>query len=145
MNNYRDFQPGAPQQHNDITHGTTEGQTDVAQVHAYKDTKASPKANLCNTKQTCEDSARGESGGSSAAPAYSPEEENELFSSEYVDKLVASFWSKVDQKIETAVSQYQSNPQGGQQTTTQDSAQTTTEDKPGGETNLRITIFRKMK
>ena len=136
MNHYRDFLPGTPQQHNDIIHGTTEGQTEVAQVRTYRETKASPKSNPSNTTQTGEDSPRRESGAHSAAQAYSPEEENELFSTEYVDKLVASFWSKVDQKIETAVSQYQSSPQGGQQTNTQDNAHTKTEDKHSGETNL---------
>lgn len=121
-----------------------EGQT-VAQIHTCRDTKASPKSNPSNTKQTVENSPSRESGASSAVPAYSPGEENELFSTEYVDKLVASFWSKVDQKIETAVSQYQSSPQGGQQTNTQDNAQAKTEDKHSGETNLGITIFLKIK
>ena len=46
-----------------------------------------------------------------------------MFSPDYVDKLVASFWTKVDQKIEQAVSHYQASPQAGQQSNTCDNAQ----------------------
>lgn len=54
--------------------------------------------------------------------AHTPEEQTELFSPDYVDKLVASFWTKVDQKIEQAVSHYQASPQGGQQINTRENA-----------------------
>ena len=57
---------------------------------------------------------------------HSPEDDNELFSADYVEKLVASFWSKVDKKIETAVSQYRTCPQAGQQYTSQENAQADT-------------------
>lgn len=132
FNNFRDFLPETPQRHNEITPGTPEGYSDDSQVHSPRDDKASPKSTPSYTQHTAEESA-----ASPTARAYSPKEENELFSAEYVDKLVASFWSKVDQKIETAVSQYQSSPQAGQQTNTQDNAQTKTtetEDKQNGKT-----------
>ena len=72
--------------------------------------------------------------------AHTPEEETELFSTEYVDKLVASFWTKVDQKIEKAVSHYQESPQAGQQSNTRDNAHTQEaekEDENNGKKTLR--------
>lgn len=60
------------------------------------------------------------------AQDHSPEDDNELFSADYVEKLVASFWSKVDKKIETVVSQYHTSPQAGQQYTSQENAQADT-------------------
>ena len=60
------------------------------------------------------------------AQDHSPEDDNELFSADYVEKLVASFWSKVDKKIETVVSQYHTSPQAGQQYISQENAQADT-------------------
>ncbi|XP_044179985.1 uncharacterized protein LOC114954405 isoform X2 [Acropora millepora] len=82
-----------------------------------------------NSNPTDKESPQNESDAPSAAGYHPPEEENELFSTEYVDKLVASFWSKVDQKIETAVSHYQSSPQADQQTNVDNDAQTETPEK----------------
>lgn len=61
------------------------------------------------------------------AQDHSPEDDNELFSADYVEKLVASFWSKVDKKIETVVSQYHTSPQAGQQYTSQNAQADTNE------------------
>ena len=139
-NNYRDAPPETPQKHNETTPETTEVYTDDTQAHNSRDAKASPKSTPSNTKHTREGDPGEESGGSPAARAYSPGEENELFSTEYVDKLVASFWSKVDRKIETVVSQYHSSPQAGQQANIQENAQTKTtetEDKENGKTRIK--------
>lgn len=84
---------------------------------------------LPNSNPTDKESPQKESDAPSAARYHSPEEENELFSTDYVDKLVASFWSKVDQKIETAVSHYQSSPQADRQTNVDNDAQTETTEK----------------
>ena len=62
-----------------------------------------------------------------------------MFSTDYVDKLVASFWTKVDQKIEQAVSHYQASPQAGQQSNTRDNAHTQeaeTEDESNGKKRI---------
>lgn len=98
-----------------------------------------------NSNPTHTESAQEESDAPSAAGYHSQEEENELFSTEYVDKLVASFWSKVDQKIETAVSQYQSSPQANRQTNADNDAQTETTKRENAQDgkpskNLRTTI-----
>lgn len=138
--NSRNYLLGTTQKHSEISQATKEGHEDEAQVHTSRNEKSSPKTSTTNTKQTPEVSTGGECGASSTAQAYSPEEENELFSSEYVDKLVASFWSKVDQKIETAVSQYQSSPKAGEQTTTQHNAHTDTT-KTEDEQNGKIKAF----
>ena len=57
---------------------------------------------------------------------------------------MASFWSKVDQKIETAVSHYQSSPQADRQTNVDNDAQTETEKEHAREgkpdKNVRATI-----
>ena len=73
---------------------------------------------------TCEVLPTGATTATTSTQAHTPEEDTELFSTEYVDKLVASFWTKVDQKIEQAVSHYQSSPQAGQQSNTSDNAHT---------------------
>ena len=76
--------------------------------------------------------------------AHTPEEETELFSTEYVDKLVASFWTKVDQKIEQAVSHYQASPQAGQESNARDNAHTQeaqTENESNGKTNISDANF----
>ena len=86
----------------------------------------------------------GETATSPGARAHSPEEESQLFSSEYVDKLVASFWTKVDQKIEQAVCHYQASPQAGQQSNAQDNVQTQdtdTEDENKGKKNFICFIW----
>ena len=44
------------------------------------------------------------------------EEDDELFSPAHVDQLVASFWSKVNQKIEAAISSKQESQQADQRT-----------------------------
>ena len=95
-----------------------------AQEPSSRDVRPPP-----NSNPTDKESPQKESDAPSAAGYHPPEEENELFSTEYVDKLVASFWSKVDQKIETAVSHYQSSPQADQQTNVDNDAQTETPEK----------------
>ena len=64
-----------------------------------------------------------------------------MFSAEYVDKLVASFWTKVDQKIEQAVSHYQASPQAGQQSNAQDNAQTQDTDAEDENKGKKKTLF----
>ncbi|KAK2573532.1 Voltage-gated hydrogen channel 1 [Acropora cervicornis] len=95
-----------------------------AQEPSSRDVRPRP-----NSNPTDKESPQHESDAPSAAGYHPPEEENELFSTEYVDKLVASFWSKVDQKIETAVSHYQSSPQADRQTNVDNDAQTATNEK----------------
>lgn len=95
-----------------------------AQEPSSRDVRPPP-----NSNPTDKESPQKESDAPSAAGYHPPEEENELFSTEYVDKLVASFWSKVDQKIETAVSHYQPSPQADQQTNVDNDAQTETPEK----------------
>ena len=95
-----------------------------------------------NSNPTDKESPQKESDAPSAAGYHPPEEENELFSTEYVDKLVASFWSKVDQKIETAVSHYQSSPQADQQTNVDNDAQTETPEKEHAQEGKPIQEFK---
>jgi len=75
-----------------------------------------------DTQLTREVPTGGATTATTSPRAHTPEEETELFSTDYVDKLVASFWTKVDQKIEQAVSHYQASPQAGQQSNTHDNA-----------------------
>ena len=77
-----------------------------------------------DTQLTREVPPSGATNATTSTQADTPEEDTELFSTEYVDKLVASFWTKVDEKIEQAVSHYQSSPQGGQQSNTSGNAHT---------------------
>lgn len=75
-----------------------------------------------DTQLTREVPTGGATTATTSPRAHTPQEETELFSTDYVDKLVASFWTKVDQKIEQAVSHYQASPQAGQQSNTHDNA-----------------------
>nr|XP_058967289.1 uncharacterized protein LOC131793819 [Pocillopora verrucosa] len=93
-------------------------------AHTPADSNESPKPISSDTTYSLRVPPSGETDSSPSARAYSPEEESELFSTEYVDKLVASFWNKVDQKIEAAVSNHQASPQATQQTNMENSAQT---------------------
>ncbi|PFX25269.1 uncharacterized protein LOC111330593 isoform X1 [Stylophora pistillata] len=93
-------------------------------THIPGDSNESPKPVTSDTTHSLRVLPSGETETSASARAYSPEEDSELFSTEYVDKLVASFWNKVDQKIEAAVSNYQASPQAGQQTNLENSAPT---------------------
>ncbi|XP_067032164.1 voltage-gated hydrogen channel 1-like [Acropora muricata] len=115
----------APQNPNGSVYGKMADINDEnAQEPSSRDVRPPP-----NSNPTDKESPQKESDAPSAAGYHPPEEENELFSTEYVDKLVASFWSKVDQKIETAVSHYQSSPQADQQTNVNNDAQTETPEK----------------
>ncbi|XP_068733808.1 uncharacterized protein [Montipora capricornis] len=122
-NNKRGVLPNS-QNNYGIVPGTTEDHKDQPQEHISR--KGTPTSNSppFDTKPAKTEPSQRESDTPLAATAHSPEEGDELFSSEYVDKLVASFWSKVDQKIETAVSQYQSNPHASQQSDTENNSQT---------------------
>ncbi|XP_078381168.1 uncharacterized protein LOC144663941 isoform X2 [Oculina patagonica] len=120
----REFSPEKPRSDNVVALGISKGGTNDSLAHTATNANASPKSIPSDTKQTHEVLQSGETAVSPGARAHSPEEESELFSTEYVDKLVASFWTKVDQKIEEAVSHYQASPQAGQQSNTQDNAQT---------------------
>ncbi|RMX56840.1 hypothetical protein pdam_00006303 [Pocillopora damicornis] len=93
-------------------------------AHTPADSNESPKPIPSDTTHSLRVPPSGETDSSPSARAYSPEEESELFSTEYVDKLVASFWNKVDQKIEEAVSNYQASPQASQPTNMENIAQT---------------------
>ena len=121
--NYRGVLPNS-QNNYGIVPGTTEDHTDNRQENISR--KGTPTSNSSpfDTIPAKTEPSQRESDAPLAASAHSPEEGEELFSSEYVDKLVASFWSKVDQKIETAVSQYQSNPHASQQSDTENNSQT---------------------
>ncbi|KAJ7384261.1 Voltage-gated hydrogen channel 1 [Desmophyllum pertusum] len=133
----RKLSPEKHRNYNEVALGLPEGDTNDALVHSPANANVSPKAISRNTKHTRGVPSSGETAASPGARAYSPEEESDLFSTDYVDKLVASFWSKVDQKIEAAVSHHQPSPQAGQQTNTQDNAQiqdTDAEDKTNDKT-----------
>ena len=121
--NCRGVLPNSLQSHHGTVRGTTEDHED-SQKHFSRERTPTSNSARFNKKPTETDPPRKESDTPLAARACSPEEGDELFSSEYVDKLVASFWSKVDQKIETAVSEYQSSPQASQQTKTENNTQT---------------------
>ena len=125
------------QDKNEISHDLSKGVT--SDTHTPGDSKLSPKSVSSDTKHSHGVPPSEETASSPGARANSPEEESELFSTDYVDKLVASFWTKVDQKIEEAVSNYQASPQAGQQTNTQDNAQTQdteADDKSNGKRRL---------
>ena len=135
---YRASLHETPQKRYGIVPGTPKTNRDDALVHFPSGTEASPKSTPTSKKHTCDVPPSGDSGASSAARSNYSEDDNELFSTEYVDKLVASFWNKVDKKIETAVSQHHSSPQAGQQCNTDDNGQAKTseaEDKQNGKIN----------
>ena len=137
----------SPEKHrsdNEVTHGKPKEDTRDALVQTPAHVNASPRSIPSDTKQTHDAPPSGETVASPGAQAHSPEEESELFSTDYVDKLVASFWTKVDQKIEQAVSHYQASPQAGQQSNTQDNAQTQDakkEDKNDGNKSFSGCLF----
>ena len=115
-------------------------------AHIPGDSNESPKPVTSDTTHSLRVLPSGETETSASARAYSPEEDSELFSTEYVDKLVASFWNKVDQKIEAAVSNYQASPQAGQQTNLENSAPTddakANDAKTNGNIKRKLMTFR---
>ncbi|XP_020630625.1 uncharacterized protein LOC110067619 [Orbicella faveolata] len=107
----RESSPEKHRKDNEVVHGIPMG-----------DPKEDSHSIQSDTQLTREVPTGGATTATTSPRAHTPEEETELFSTDYVDKLVASFWTKVDQKIEQAVSHYQASPQAGQQSNTHDNA-----------------------
>lgn len=118
----RESSPEKHRKDNEVALGIPKEEPDEALVHTPVDANTTPKSIPSDTQHTREVPPSGATAASPGTRAHTPEEEAELFSTEYVDKLVASFWTKVDQKIEQAVSHYQASPQAGQQSNTRDNA-----------------------
>lgn len=137
----REFSPEKHREDNEVVLGIPKKDPEG---DPKNDPEGDPKEHSDLTQKDTQHTREVPPGGATAtAPvtqAHIPDEETELFSPDYVDQLVASFWTKVDQKIEQAVSHYQASPQAGQQRNTRDDAHTqeaeTEEENNGKKSNL---------